>query len=424
MKPCVRVLIFGIAFLIIFPSFVHAAGDLQITAEPGVRIWLDDQFKGKTTADDMGMFIEKLQSGTHEVKAAKEGFKPIIQKITIKDGQTLEIKLKFTIPSMEVRDLSPEQNGTLIREVGNLILRCAPLHAEVFLDGKSLGIGDKSISDLPAGRHDVKFVYGGKTLSGSFNLNPGETLKLKGHFREGRIINEAEQERQEFERLFEVVSVKGGCFEMGDTFGAGDNDEKPVHEVCVDGFWIGKYEVTQGQWKNLMGSNPSNFTGNDNLPVERVTWFEARDFIQRLNEKTGRKFRLPTEAEWEYAARSGGKREKWSGTSNEQEVGEYVWYSGNSWERTRPVGQKRPNGLGLYDMSGNVCEWCHDWYDETYYRRSPRKNPREPDSGEYPVLRGGSWSISPKLARVASRYWIAPSARLNFIGFRLVLPIE
>ena len=221
----------------------------------------------------------------------------------------------------------------------------------------------------------------------------------------------------------EFVFIKGGCFEMGDTFGDGDKDEKPVHQVCVDDFYLGKYEVTQGQWEKVMGNNPSYFKNcGGNCPVEQVSWNEVQEFISRLNQRSGKRYRLPIEAEWEYAARSGGKREKWSGTSSEGELGQYAWYDGNSGSRTHPVGKKRPNGLGLYDMSGNVWEWCADWYGENYYQGSPRNNPKGPGNGSYRIFRGGAWRILPRLVRVAVRDGFGPAGRSYFLGFRLGVP--
>lgn len=217
----------------------------------------------------------------------------------------------------------------------------------------------------------------------------------------------------------EFVFVKGGCYEMGDTFGDGRGDEKPVHNVCVNDFYMGKYEVTQGQWQTVMGSNPSNFNNcGANCPVEQVRWNDTQDFIGRLNGKTGRSYRLPTEAEWEYAARSGGKREKYAGGDDLDRV---AWYSSNSGSRTHSVGTKAPNGLGLYDMSGNVWEWCQDWYGEKYYGESSKDNPRGPSSGQYRVLRGGAWYSKPEFVRAASRNWCEPAVRNNSSGFRLSL---
>ena len=219
----------------------------------------------------------------------------------------------------------------------------------------------------------------------------------------------------------EFVFLKGGCFEMGDTFGDGLQDERPVHEVCVDDFYLGKYEVTQRQWEIVMGNNPSRFKGRDH-PVEQVSWNDVQQFISRLNEQSGQKFRLPTEAEWEYAARSGGRREKYAGTSQEGELGQYAWYFVNSGSQTHPVGEKRPNGLGLYDMSGNVWEWCADWYGENSYQGSPINNPEGPFNGSYRVLRGGSWFNDPGNLRVGYRYCFSPAYRAGTIGFRLGVP--
>ncbi|MEI7671772.1 MAG: SUMF1/EgtB/PvdO family nonheme iron enzyme [Deltaproteobacteria bacterium] len=223
----------------------------------------------------------------------------------------------------------------------------------------------------------------------------------------------------------EFVFVKGGCYEMGDTFGGGSGDEKPIHNVCVSDFYMGKYEVTQRQWQAVMGSNPSKNTSwfgkTDNCPVEQVNWNDTQDFIVRLNEKTGKSYRLPTESEWEYAARSGGKKEKYAGMSNDSGLGDYAWYIANSGSSTHSVGGKTSNGLGLYDMTGNGWEWCQDWYGEKYYGESPRNNPRGPSSGQYRVLRGGSWDSNQEDVRTATRNWNAPVNRNSSVGFRLSL---
>jgi formylglycine-generating enzyme required for sulfatase activity len=225
----------------------------------------------------------------------------------------------------------------------------------------------------------------------------------------------------------EFVAVKGGCFQMGDTIGDGQSVEKPVHEVCVSDFSIGKYEVTQGQWQKIMGSNPSSFYScGDDCPVEKVSWDDVQEFIRKLNDRRGgtanRLYRLPTEAEWEYAARCGGKMEKYSGGNDS---GAVAWYSSNSDKKTHPVGRKQANGLGLYDMSGNVWEWVNDWYDSGYYGKSPRDNPQGPTTGSYRVNRGGSWNTFPVYVRASSRnYGLVPGYRINNLGFRLVAPVQ
>jgi formylglycine-generating enzyme required for sulfatase activity len=230
----------------------------------------------------------------------------------------------------------------------------------------------------------------------------------------------------------ELVYVKGGCFQMGDLYGDGkiassSTDEEPVHEVCVDDFYIGKYEVTQGQWKKVMGSNPS--MGNThvcvarNCPVADVSWSDVQEFIRRLNAEDGeRRYRLPTEAEWEYAARSGGKVERYSGGNDVDAVSWHVENSGYRIDADRavvhPVGTKAPNGLGLHDMSGNVWELTSDWYQGTYYSSSPRQNPTGPPSGEERVKRGGCASGLAANSRVFRRSTFSEPLPLE--GFRLV----
>lgn len=215
-----------------------------------------------------------------------------------------------------------------------------------------------------------------------------------------------------------MVYVEGGTFTMGATAEQGRDaydNEKPAHKVTVSSFSIGKYEVTQKEWKAVMGSNPSKFRG-DNLPVENVSWEDCQSFIRKLNSLTGKKFRLPTEAEWEYAARGGNKGHgyKYSGSNKLDEVG---WYYDNSGKTTHEVGRKSPNELGLYDMSGNVCERCNDW--EGDYGSNSQTDPLGPSSGSYRVLRGGSWNYVAGLSRVSNRFNFHMPGSNGDIGFRL-----
>ncbi len=195
-------------------------------------------------------------------------------------------------------------------------------------------------------------------------------------------------------------------------------EKRPAHSVTLFGFYIGKYEVTQAQWEAIMGGNPSYFKG-DNLPVENVSWNDIQEFIQKLNQKTGERYRLPTEAEWEYAARGGNKSRgyKYSGSND---VGTVAWYYENSGRKTHPVGQKQPNELGIYDMSGNVQEWCQDWYNYSGYSSDPQTIPTGPSSGSARVIRGGSWSVDAKYTRVSCRGYWRPLNKDRYYGFRLV----
>jgi len=229
-----------------------------------------------------------------------------------------------------------------------------------------------------------------------------------------------------------MVKIQGGTFTMGCTREQSDcgSDEKPAHQVTISGFYMSKYEVTQAQWRAVMGasaslSNPSSFKDCDDCPVESVNYSDVQAFINQLNLITGKKFRLPTEAEWEYAARGGSASSVSTGStsatmySGSNNLDEVAWYNGNSGSRTHPVGQKKPNSLGLYDMSGNVWEWCSDMYDDTYYKTSPANNPKGPTSGSYRVVRGGSWVSDATSCRSANRFNDAPDDRYINFGFRL-----
>ncbi len=223
----------------------------------------------------------------------------------------------------------------------------------------------------------------------------------------------------------EFVNVKGGCFEMGDTGRGRDTDRGPIHTVCVDDFYMGKFEVTQKQWIAVMGNNPSYYNKGGNYPVERINFHEVQAFIERLNKLTGKKYRLPTEAEWEYAARGRGKKVHYAGTNSGHDLHAYAWYKENSGRKTHPVGTRQPNELGLYDMSGNVWEWVSDWYDPDYYRISQKDNPKGPNNGTKRVLRGGSWFSDANYLHTANRGRAGEVARYSGIcGFRLALPIE
>ena len=247
-----------------------------------------------------------------------------------------------------------------------------------------------------------------------------------------------------------MVPIKGGTFEMGDTFGEGGSNEKPVHKVTLSDYWLCKYPVTQGLWEAIMGenNNPSRFKSDDLLPVEQVSWDDAQEFIHVLNKKTGGQYRLPTEAEWEYAARAapsptgesrGGAKVRFGNgkdIANPSEMNfcalkEYKQpYSvvGEYRAKTTPVNQFKPNKLGLYDMAGNVYDWCADWFSEDYYQQCHAQgtvlNPQGPDTGAYRVLRGGDWGGNPRSCRAAYRDHGAPVGRYGNVGFRVASSLQ
>lgn len=217
-----------------------------------------------------------------------------------------------------------------------------------------------------------------------------------------------------------MVYVEGGTFTMGATSDQGSDaydDEKPAHQVTVSSFSIGKYEVTQEEWQAVMGNNPSSSKGVKR-PVEKVSWKGCQEFIRKLNTMTGKHFRLPTEAEWEYAARGGNKSigYKYAGSDNLDRV---AWYVSNSGSTTHDIGQKSPNELGLYDMTGNVWEWCADRYGS--YEIGVQSNPVGPSSGSGRVCRGGSWYFSARFCRVSYRVNGSPGDTFNDLGLRLAL---
>ena len=219
---------------------------------------------------------------------------------------------------------------------------------------------------------------------------------------------------------YSMVWVEGGTFRMGATSEQGSDaysDEKPVHSVTLSGYYIGKTEVTQALWKVVMGSNPSSCKG-DNLPVEQVSWNDCQKFIRKLNSLTGQNFRLPTEAEWEFACRGGNNSRgyKYSGSYNIKNV---AWYDQNSGSKTHPVATKLPNELGIYDMSGNVWEWCADWYGG--YSSSAQTNPKGPYDGSDRVCRGGGWGSLARLCRSSNRSYSYPTYRDGSLGLRLAL---
>lgn len=208
----------------------------------------------------------------------------------------------------------------------------------------------------------------------------------------------------------EMIFIKGGCYDMGDVFGDGEYDEQPAHEVCVDDFHLDKYEITQKEYQKVMKRISSQFKNCDNCPVENVNWLEAKEYCKKVGK------RLPTEAEWEYAARSGGKKEKWAGTN--ENLADYGWYYNNSEDKTHIVGQKKPNGLGLYDMTGNVWEWCSDWYDANLYRKRQKNNQTLPLNGIKRVIRGGSFTVTQGNARSSNRSKVRQVEKHDDIGFR------
>ncbi len=238
-------------------------------------------------------------------------------------------------------------------------------------------------------------------------------------------LTSSAQEQQTFppvlqQLMDDMVFVEGGTFTMGAANNQkkdAESDEKATHQVTLTSFYLCKYEVTQELWTAVMGNNPSHFKGG-RQPVEDITWDDCQLFIQKLNTLTGKNFRLPTEAEWEYAAR-GGKLSKGYKYAGSNSIAEVAWYIANSGNRPQNVGQKKANELGLYDMSGNVYEWCQDWKGP--YQREAQTNPTGPEEGTYRVNRGGRWCGSARACRTSDRSMSAPDYHFYHLGMRLAI---
>lgn len=306
--------------------------------------------------------------------------------------------------------------------------------AEIYIDGDLKGYmasGAYGIM-LSEGKHDIELIkpisdpdkydqyYAQKSIVVADKSS--QSIRVSLSRRQSPAYKEQweEKQRKQMEAALaliaaDMVTIPSGSFKMGSNE---DSIEKPVHNVQIKSFKMGKYEVTQAQWKAVMGSNPSNFRG-DNRPVEQVSWNDIQSFLGKLNKQSGKTFRLPSEAEWEYAARA-GTSSKWSWGNSEGSAGSYVWYGKNSGSKTHPVGQKKPNAFGLYDMHGNVWEWVQDnWHDS--YRGAPSDGSVwGGGDSRYRVIRGGCLSYSARDLRSAYRDYNSPGSRSYIIGFRLV----
>ena len=308
---------------------------------------------------------------------------------------------------------------------GALTITSVPLMADVALDGMPVGRTPLDLKEVLTGGHLVTISkVGYNTYTQTVAVAEDKTTTLNATLsKQTTTTATTTTTAQAATPNIDMVYVKGGTFTMGGTAEQGADAEvveKPAHSVTLSGFYIGKYEVTQAQWKAIMGTNPSNWKG-DNLPVENVSWNDVQEFISKLNVQTGKKYRLPTEAEWEYAAR-GGNQSKGCKYSGSNSISNIAWYDANSNKMTHIVGQKSPNELGIYDMSGNVCEWCQDLFG--MYSSSSQTNPTGPSSGLARMVRGGCWVTSEDGCRVSYRCNYNQNSRYSFCGFRLALSAD
>ena len=367
-------------------------GDIDINTSPmGATIYIDGKNYGETPN-----YISDILIGEHELKLTKQGCAEVKKTIVIKEGETLSVNEKLQT-GKEI-SISTDQSGD-----------------NIYVDGNYVGVSPMSLN-LSYGSHEITAERNGKTVSKTINVaqyGGDNSVKLTFFGKNQTITVNGVS--------FTMIAVEGGTFQMGATSEQGSdayNDEKPVHSVTLSDYYIGETEVTQELWQAVMDRNPSRFSGYPKRPVEQVSWNDCQEFIKKLNQLTGKNFRLPTEAEWEYAARGGNKSldYKYSGSDI---VGVVAWYDGNSGSTTHDVKSKQANELGIYDMSGNVWEWCQDWYGS--YSSSSQTNPTGPSSGSLRVDRGGSCNGGARNCCVSLRDSSIPAYRSYNLGLRLSL---
>ena len=394
-------------------SLVSAMATVSVTCPtPAVSLYVDKKSVGTIP------WTGSLKEGMHLIEAKKDGYRS--QQRTINLSQQQKLDVAFT-------ELAAIQ--------GNLSVNYKPFGADVYIDGKKIGQSPRVFNGIMVGSHKVEIKKDGySTDSKTVNILEGQTATLAGMLTTNTSSSVASGTSSSGNTItipvkngisIEMVRVEAGTFIMGATPEMKEpwDDEKPAHQVTLtNDYYIGKYEVTQALWKAVMGYNPSAFKG-DNLPVEQVSWDDCQEFISKLNSITGKTFRLPTEAEWEYAARGGNKSRgyQYSGSNNISDVAWYKdnWYKDNSDNKTHAVGSKQANELGIYDMSGNVWEWCQYWFGS--YSSSSQVNPIGANSGSDRVFRGGGWYNNARFCRSSCRRNDEPGFRSRGLGLRLVL---
>lgn len=440
----------------------------------GASVYIDEKYIGKVPVKDL-----KIASGSHRVRILKEMYEPYNQTFTVSDEQNLqmtptlvpdfaevtlftaedaeilvngeykgtrkwsgklsngsyifETRMQGHIPYKMSYDISRNDQGKTINLqgptpiYGSLAISSTPPNAKITINGKSVGETPKYISRQVIGKYTVIAEIDGyqkqtKTVEVAEGAEASLTFELKKQETAVAIVPAAGSGTSDFVLKvkgveYPMVFVEGGTFMMGSDDSDAYDYEKPEHNVILSGYHIGKYEVTQDLWEAVMGSNPSYFKGS-RKPVEKVSWEDCQEFIRKLNNLTGKNFKLPTEAQWEYAAR-GGKKSRGYKYSGSNTIGDVAWYTYNSGNETHDVGTKSPNELGLYDMTGNVYEWCSDWYGS--YESSSQTNPSGPSSGFYRVNRGGSWPNTERYCRLSFRNLNSPGNSFIHLGFRLCL---
>lgn len=482
------IIFFYLIFLFVIgsQSYAQETGNIQIECEPGVLIFLDGDYQGKTKSVLNGIILQDIRPGEHKIKAVKEGYLPIFKNFDLNKGEITKIDIDNFLPNIKITQKGKELKTAMKNRTGSLLIQSLPI--ECIISISKLGIVNSKkqkdqwlAENIPIGQYNVQAeafdiqisqkvrimkdkrtrillnFFKEKTKKSvkksaltvntipddarviitnsqldyhdAIKLDPGDyKLQIEKPGYKNIELTKSLSPGQDLEFLVELekktaktkkwtdplvgiefIWVPSGCYKMRSE--AEHSQEKSDHKVCVEGFWMGKYEITQEQWQEVMGDNPSQYEKGSSYPVENVSWNDVQDFIESLNKENDHpgKYRLPSEAEWEYAFRSMGNQEKYAGSDKADRV---AWYFKNSGGHIHKVGTKEPNGLGLYDMSGNVWEWCQDLY-------YPEK-PSNKDKNSKRVIRGGSWYNTKKFIGSSARYGISPDNDLELVGFRLV----
>ena len=389
-------------------SLVSAMATVSVTCPtPAVSLYVDKKSVGTIP------WTGSLKEGMHLIEAKKEGYRSQQRTINLSQQQRLDVAF-----------------NELVAIQGNLSVNYKPFGADVYIDGNKVGQSPRVFNGLLVGDHKVEIKKDGYgTDSKTVNIMEGQTATLAGVLTTNASSSVASGTSSSDNTItipvkdgisIDMVRVEAGTFTMGATREMENpyDDEKPTHQVTLtNNYYIGRYEVTQALWKAVMGNNPSKYEG-DNLPVEQVSWDDCQEFISKLNIITGKTFRIPTEAEWEYAAR-GGKKSRCYQYSGSNNISDVAWYVDNSDSKTHAVGTKQANELGIYDMSGNVNEWCQDRYG--FYSSSSQVNPTGSNSRYNRVYRGGSWLNNAGFCRSSYRRSNTPDNCNSYLGLRLVL---
>ena len=379
-----------------------------------------------------------MPQNTRQMKVITKNYLPLMVAFADYDVEKLESNRTYVLTLLSSSQQQVQQSQTLT-------IRYTPGSATVLVDNKMVkGRNGVAQTTLPVGQHSyIVFCDGYESEEGTVKLKTSAPSNIQITLTKEAPAIQQSTVYQPIVALqpvaqtpvtnsdnisipvkdgisIDMVRVEAGTFIMGATPEMKEpfDWEKPTHQVTLtNDYYIGKYEVTQALWQAVMGNNPSEFKG-DNLPVEKVSWDDCQEFISKLSNMTGKKFRLPTEAEWEYAARGGKKSRgyQYSGSNNLSDV---AWYKDNSDSKTHAVGSKQANELGIYDMSGNVREWCQDWYGN--YSSISQTNPTGVTSGSYRVSRGGGWGGYVWFCHSSYRGYDTPDGRNDFLGLRLVL---